>query len=147
MFPAAHRSSSGALKCDRPLPRLSGHCSAHLALATAGHSLELLMMSGVPLETCWAFKILWNNKFYYKAASCWYFYWAVLTVCSEPSRQERQKSDLAPNNSFVPFLQQRVTIVLFRYQLRQSFHVLILLHVNVMCIHSVGSDFCLSVWT
>jgi len=32
------------------------------------------MMSGVPLETCWAFKKLWNNKFYYKAASCWYFY-------------------------------------------------------------------------
>jgi hypothetical protein len=33
------------------------------------------MMSGVPLETYWAFKKLWNNKFYYKAASCWYFYW------------------------------------------------------------------------
>jgi len=29
----------------------------------------------VPLETCWAFNKLWNNKFYYKAASCWYFYW------------------------------------------------------------------------
>ena len=35
------------------------------------------MMSGVPLETCWAFKKLWNNKFYYKAASCWYFYWVI----------------------------------------------------------------------
>ena len=35
------------------------------------------MMSGVPLETCWAFKKLWNNKFYYKAASCWYLYWMV----------------------------------------------------------------------
>ena len=31
-------------------------------------SLELLMMSGVPFETCWAFKKLGNNKFYYKAA-------------------------------------------------------------------------------
>jgi hypothetical protein len=31
-------------------------------------------MSGVPLETCWAFNKLWNCKFYYKAASCWYFY-------------------------------------------------------------------------
>ena len=20
---------------------------------------------------------LWNNKFYYKAASCWYFYWII----------------------------------------------------------------------
>ena len=35
------------------------------------------MMSGVPLETRWAFKKLWNNKFYYKAASCWYFYWVI----------------------------------------------------------------------
>ena len=35
------------------------------------------MMSAVPLETCWAFNKLWNNKFYYKAASCWYFYWVI----------------------------------------------------------------------
>jgi len=35
------------------------------------------MMSGVPLETCWAFNKLWNNKFYYKAAFCWYFYWVI----------------------------------------------------------------------
>jgi hypothetical protein len=31
------------------------------------------MMSGVPLETCWAFSKLWDNKFYYKVASCWLF--------------------------------------------------------------------------
>ena len=35
------------------------------------------MMSGVPFETCWAFKKLRNNKFYYKAASYWYFYWVI----------------------------------------------------------------------
>jgi hypothetical protein len=35
--------------------------------------LELLMMSGVPLETCWAFNYRWNNKFCYKVASCWLF--------------------------------------------------------------------------
>jgi hypothetical protein len=35
------------------------------------------MLSGVSLETCWVFKKLWNNKFYYKAASCWYFYWVI----------------------------------------------------------------------
>ena len=35
------------------------------------------MMSAVPLETCWAFNKLWNNKFYYKAASCWHFYWVI----------------------------------------------------------------------
>ena len=99
MFRAAHRSSSGALNCicslwficpygDRPLPRLSRYSSAHSALVTAGHrmgiqtrgcryGLELLMMSGVPLETCWAFKKPWNNKFYCNAASCWYFYWVI----------------------------------------------------------------------
>jgi hypothetical protein len=37
-------------------------------------------MSGVPLETCWAFNKLGNNKFYYKAASCWYFYWVIYDV-------------------------------------------------------------------
>jgi hypothetical protein len=41
---------------DRPLSRLSGKWM----------SLELLMMSGVPLEIFWAFNKLWNNKFYYK---------------------------------------------------------------------------------
>ena len=35
--------------------------------------LELLMMSGIPLETCSAFNERWNNKFYYKVASCWLF--------------------------------------------------------------------------
>jgi hypothetical protein len=35
--------------------------------------LELLTMSRVPLETCWVFNERWNNKFYYKAASCWLF--------------------------------------------------------------------------
>jgi len=33
--------------------------------------LELLMMSGMPLEKCWAFNERWNNKFYYKVAYCW----------------------------------------------------------------------------
>ena len=34
--------------------------------------LELLMMSGIPLETYWAFNERWNNKFCYKVAS-WVF--------------------------------------------------------------------------
>ena len=34
-------------------------------------------MSGVPLETCWDFNKLWNNKFYYKSASWWYFCWII----------------------------------------------------------------------
>jgi len=94
MFRAAYRSSSGALDCicslwfiyscdDRPLSRLGGN-SFHPAWTTAGHhmsiqtrgckySLEHLMMSGMPLETCWVFNKFWNNKFYYKVASCWLF--------------------------------------------------------------------------
>jgi hypothetical protein len=35
--------------------------------------LELLMMSGMPFEICLAFNERWNNKFYYKVASCWLF--------------------------------------------------------------------------
>ena len=31
------------------------------------------MMSGMPLETCCAVNERWNNKFYYKVASCWLF--------------------------------------------------------------------------
>jgi len=93
MFRAANRSSSRALNficslwficpCgDRPLPKLSGKwIISHSALATATrgckYSLDLLMMNGVPLETCWAFNKLWNNKLYYRAASCWYFYWVI----------------------------------------------------------------------
>ena len=34
---------------------------------------QLLMMSDMPLETCWAFNKRWNNKFYYKVASGWLF--------------------------------------------------------------------------
>jgi len=34
---------------------------------------ELLMMGGVSLETFWAIKKHWNNKFYYRVASCWLF--------------------------------------------------------------------------
>jgi len=31
-------------------------------------------------ETCWAFNKIWNNKFYHKTASCWYFYWISLVI-------------------------------------------------------------------
>ena len=30
-------------------------------------------MSSVSLETCWAIKKCWNNKFYYTVTSCWLF--------------------------------------------------------------------------
>jgi hypothetical protein len=37
------------------------------------------MMSGVPLETCWACNERWNNKFYYMDASCWLFFLSYLS--------------------------------------------------------------------
>jgi hypothetical protein len=51
--------------------------------------LELLIMSGVPFETCWAFNERWNNKFYYKVASCWLFLLnrtdnSLHPICSSP---------------------------------------------------------------
>jgi hypothetical protein len=40
-------------------------------------------MSGLQLETCWAFNERWNNKFYYKLHLVGYFYWVVLR-CTDP---------------------------------------------------------------
>jgi len=78
MFRAAYLSSSGAPNCicslwfiypcgDQPLSRLGWNCRG------CKYSLELLIMSSMPLETCWAFNKFCNNKFYYKVASCWLF--------------------------------------------------------------------------
>jgi hypothetical protein len=90
-FRAAYRSSQGAPNCicslwfiytygDWPLSRLIGNSAwttagHHMCILTRGckYSLELLVMSGMPLKMCWAFSKLWNNKFYYKVASCWLF--------------------------------------------------------------------------
>jgi len=95
MFRAAYRSSSGALTVFAasglhthvvtgrsqvwpgtwrfPL-RLdygrSPHASVNQRLQI---QLELLMMSGMPLETCWAFSERWNSRFCYRVASCWLF--------------------------------------------------------------------------
>jgi hypothetical protein len=84
MFRAAHRSSSGALTvfaasglhthvvtgCSQvwvwvefPL-RLDYSRSPHVYVNQRLQlQLELLMMSGVPLEKCWVFNEQWNNKF------------------------------------------------------------------------------------
>ena len=48
---------------------------------------ELLMMSGVSHETCWAIKKHKNNKFYYTAASCWFFLW---DLCYDARIHEHQ---------------------------------------------------------
>ena len=67
MFWAVYRSSSRALIVFAA-SGLHTYVNQRLQI-----QLELLMMSGVPLETCWAFNERWNNKFYYKVASCWLF--------------------------------------------------------------------------
>jgi len=74
MFCAAYRSSSGALTVFA-----ASGLHTHVVTGRSPHAyvnqrlqirLEHLMMSGMPLETCWAFDERWNDKFYYKAASC-----------------------------------------------------------------------------
>jgi hypothetical protein len=103
MFRAAHRSSSGALSLQ-PLIYIHMWWSAvavvksewelappvptqtWLQLVTAcvckpfAAKTELLMMSGVPLETCWAVNEWWNNKFRYRVASCWLFILSHITM-------------------------------------------------------------------
>ena len=88
MFRAANRSSSGALTV---LAASSLHThvvtgrsqvSLRLDYGPSPHAyvnqrlqiqLELLMMSSMPPETCWAVNERWNNEFCYKVASCWLF--------------------------------------------------------------------------
>jgi len=104
MFRVAHRSSSGAVTVFAASGLhthvVTGH--SHVWVGTAlreqfplrldysrsPHAyvnqrlqvqLELLMMSGVQLETCSAFSEWWNNKFYYKVASCWLFLLSMLS--------------------------------------------------------------------
>jgi len=48
---------------------------------------ELLMMSGVSPETCWAIKKHWNNKFYYTVTSCWLF---LYNLCYDARIHEHQ---------------------------------------------------------
>jgi len=99
MFRAAHRSSSGALNCicnlwfiypygDRPLSRLSGKWINFPLSLGNGRSLHVYINQRLQIqfrapddERCATRNMLslqlWNNKFYYKAASCWYFYWVI----------------------------------------------------------------------
>ena len=88
MFRAGYRSSSGALTVFAASGLhtyvVTGRSQVWVGLnyGRSPHAyvnqrlqiqLELLMMSSIPLETCWAFNERWNNKFYYKVASCWLF--------------------------------------------------------------------------
>ena len=48
------------------------------------------MMSGMPLETGWAVNERWNNKFYYKVASCWLFLLSETLHVSDSSSVRHQ---------------------------------------------------------
>ena len=50
------------------------------------------MMSGVPFETCWAFNKRWNNKFYYKVASCWLFLLIHTTMHGSINSKKKKKN-------------------------------------------------------
>jgi len=59
--------------------------TSHSAMTEAAITVfELLMMSGLSLETCWAIKKHWNNKFHYTVTSCWLFLYDLydFTSCS-----------------------------------------------------------------
>jgi hypothetical protein len=86
MFRAAYRSSSGALTLFAAsglhTHMVTGCSQVWLDYGRSPYAyvnqrlqiqLELLMMSGMPLETCWAFNERWNNKLYYRVAYCWLF--------------------------------------------------------------------------
>jgi hypothetical protein len=100
MFRAAHRSSSGAPNsiCSLWFIYPCGLTTAghHMCIETRGckYSLELLMMNGMPLETCWAFNKLWNNKFYYTVASCWLFPLIRVTSMLEVTRHHPSTHEL-----------------------------------------------------
>ena len=102
MFWAEYRSSSGALTVfaasgllthvmtgcsqvwlgtDQFPPRLDYGQSPHAYVNQRLQiQLELLMMSGMPLETCWAVNERWNDKFCYKVTSCWLFLLIIITT-------------------------------------------------------------------
>ena len=110
MFRAAYRSSSGAPTVfaayglyTHVVTGRSQVCgkSHRLNYGRSPHAyvnqrlkiqLELLMMSGMPLETFWAFNERWNNKFYYKVASCWLFLLSQNRECLQVIMVERTLS-------------------------------------------------------
>ena len=57
------------------------------------------MVSGIPLETCWAFNKFWNNKFYYKVTSCWLF--LLIHTTMHGSMDIKKNPDADIYNSFL----------------------------------------------
>jgi hypothetical protein len=62
------------------------------------------MMSGIPLETCWAFNKRWNNKLYYKVASCWLFLLTLQDLKHVGRGHSKQSGDLVIYECICPHL-------------------------------------------
>ena len=62
------------------------------------------MMSGMPLETCWAFNERWNNKFYHKVASCWLFLLSHTTLHGSVNIKHDTLLQLSERKIFVPYV-------------------------------------------
>jgi hypothetical protein len=72
------------------------------------YTFEFLMMSGVSPETCWAIKKCWNNKFYYKVASCWFFLWDLYYVTRIHEHQV-----ISEFGTYIPMQHQNITLLQF----------------------------------
>ena len=70
--------------------------------------MELLMMSGMPLETCWACNKRWNNKFYYKVASCWLF--LLIHIAMQGSMNIKKNRFRLSAKRTSPFKSARVSV-------------------------------------
>jgi hypothetical protein len=128
MFRAAYRSSSGALtlfaasdlhthvvtgrnqvwvRTDQFPLRLDYGRSPHAYVNQRLQiELELLMMSGIPFETCWDVNERWKDKFSYKVASCWLYILIIITTLQGTSiwipRLFCHVTMYLPNNQCLP---------------------------------------------
>jgi hypothetical protein len=109
MFRAAYRSSSGALTVFAACGLHTQWVRTQIDYGRSPHAyenqrlqiqLDLLMKSGMPLETCWAFNEQWNNKFQYKVASCSLFLLSHTTMHGSMNIKFKSTSTVEP---FCPF--------------------------------------------
>jgi hypothetical protein len=117
MFWAVHRSSSGALTVFAA-SGLHTHVVTGCSQVWVGTWLRpdttcvckpeaantVLMMSGVPLETCWAFNEWWNNKFCYKVAYCWLFLLNHTTMHRSINIKKNTTVLISPQFKYSPIL-------------------------------------------
>jgi len=101
MFRAAYPSSSGASNCicslwfiypcdDRPLSILGGLQTQRLQIKFGAPDDERYAARNM-----WDFNKFWNNKFYYKVASCWLFLLIYTTMHGSMNIKLKKKDKMA----------------------------------------------------